>query len=73
MGASLIWGTSTGGSWTKQEKETRHINELELLAAELAIKLSQKNGNPSRSTYILTIYLHYLVQKGGTKRVQVYQ
>ena len=42
-GAALEGGISTGGSWTKEEKENFHINELELLAAELAIKTFLKD------------------------------
>ena len=37
-------GLSTGGAWSQQEKK-RHINELEMIAAELAIKTFTKGKN----------------------------
>ena len=64
-------GISTGGVWTKEEKEEHHINELELIAVEIALKTFLKG----RNLKLVHIYmdnmtaLHYLIKKGGTKSV----
>ena len=71
MGASLEGGISTGGVWTKEEKENHHINELELWAVEIALKTFLKERNPK----LIHIYmdnmtaLYYLIRKGGTKSI----
>ena len=57
--------------WTKEEKEEHHINELELIAVEIALKTFLKE----RNLKLVHIYmdnmtaLHYLIRKGGTKSV----
>jgi hypothetical protein len=68
-GAAMEGGPSTGGLWSKEEKETLHINTLELLAAELAIKSFVKI-NPVSNIHIWIdnrTALSYLVKMGGTK------
>ena len=72
-GAFLEGGRSTGGVWTKEEKADLHINELELLAAEIALKTFLKD----REAKLVHIFmdnmtaLHYLTHKGGTKSVKL--
>ena len=68
-GAAMEGGPSTGGLWSLEEKETLHINTLELLAAELAIKTFVR-VNPVPSIHIWIdnqVALSYLVKMGGTK------
>ena len=68
-GAVVEGGQSTGGQWTREEKEIYHINELELLAAKLAVKTFVKN----QKFKLVHLYLdnmaarYYLVNKWGTK------
>ena len=68
-GASRVGGRSTGGVWTKEEKEKYHINELELLAAEIALKTFLKDQKPKLVHLVMDnmTALHYLIRKGGTK------
>jgi hypothetical protein len=72
-GAAMEGGPSTGGQWSKEEKSL-HINSLELMAAELAIKSFAK-VKPAASTYHIWIdnqtALSYLVKMGGTKSKQL--
>ena len=69
-GASLEGGISTGGVWTKEEKEAHHINELELIAVEIALKTFLKE----RNLKLVHIYmdnmtaLHYLIRKEGQSK-----
>jgi hypothetical protein len=68
-GAAMEGGPSTGGSWSLQEKQSFHINALELMAAELAIKTFVKL-HPVKSIHIRidnTCALTYLLKMGGTK------
>ena len=68
-GAAMEGGPATGGPWSREEKETLHINILELMAAELAIK-SFVNLRPVSSLHIWIdnqVALTYLVKMGGTK------
>ena len=66
---SILGGPSTGGVWTKVEKESNHINVLELLAAELAIKTFLKGKNPKLVHLFMDnmTAIYYLIHKGGTK------
>ena len=61
-------GISTGGTWTQAESQL-HINTLELIAAELAIKTFTK-GKEVSSIHIQmdnTVALCYLTKMGGTR------
>ena len=61
-------GLSTGGAWSLQEKKL-HINILEMIAAELAIKTFTK-GKTVKSIHLQvdnTTALKYIVKMGGTK------
>ena len=62
-------GTSTGGLWTQKEKNSYHINELELMAAEMAIKTFTRERKPLSIHIFIdnTTALSYLVKMGGTK------
>ena len=68
-GAHLAEGPLTGGSWTKEEKSVYHINELKLIAAELALKTFVR----FRTLNLIHLFmdnmtaLHYLFRKGVTK------
>ena len=68
-GAAMVGGPSTGGTWTKEEKESHHINELEMLAAEMAIKifLNMKKVKSLHIEIDNMTALTYLVKMGGTK------
>ena len=72
-GAHLEGGPATGGSWTKEEKEEKHINELELMAAEIALKTFLKGRKPKLVHLFIDnmTALHYLIRKGGTKSPQL--
>ena len=66
------WGASTkdlstGGTWTKEEK--LHINILELMAVELAVKTFTRNRKVSSIHLQIdnTVALSYLIKMGGTK------
>ncbi len=68
-GAAMEGGPSTGGLWSKEEKDSLHINILELMAAELAIK-SFAEVRPVSNLHIWIdnqVALSYLVKMGGTK------
>ena len=68
-GAALEGGPSTGGPWSKEEKDSLHINVLELMAAELAIK-SFATTRPVKNLHMWIdnqVALSYLVKMGGTK------
>jgi len=68
-GAAMEGGPSTGGLWSLEEKNSLHINVLELMAAELAIK-SFVDLRPVSSLHIWIdnqVALSYLVKMGGTK------
>jgi hypothetical protein len=68
-GAALEEGPATGGLWSKKEKESLHINTLELLAAELAIR-SFAESRPVSNLHIWIdnqVALSYLIKMGGTK------
>jgi hypothetical protein len=68
-GAAMEGGPSTGGPWSVEEKETLHINTLELMAVELAIKSFVKY-RPVSNLHIWIdnqVALTYLVKMGGTR------
>ena len=67
------WGAttkdlSTGGTWTKEERKL-HINILELMAVELAVKTFTRNRKVSSIHLQIdnTVALSYLMKMGGTK------
>ena len=67
VGGSLS-GYVDRGAWTRREKKL-HINALEMIAAELAIKTFTK-GKEVKSIHLRvdnTTALHYIANKGGTK------
>ena len=59
---------STGGTWTKEERKL-HINILELMAVELAVKTFTRNRKVSSIHLQIdnTVALSYLMKMGGTK------
>eukprot|EP00794_Sanderia_malayensis_P004488 gene4488-5083_t len=63
-------GMTTGGAWTQQEKKL-HINILEMMAAEMAIKTFTKGKNV-KSIHLKVdnmTALHYILKMGGTKNM----
>ena len=59
---------TTGGAWTPQERKL-HINVLEMMAAEMAIKTFTK-GKMVKSIHLQVdnmTTLHYILKMGGTK------
>ncbi len=67
MGAACL-DLSTGGVWTRRGKKL-HINTLEMIAVELAIKTFTK-GKEVESIHLRvdnSTALHYKANKGGTK------
>ena len=68
-GAAMEGDPSTGGSWSLKEKNRYHINELELITAEIAIKTFTKERKVS-SIYVYIdnmTALAYLIKMGGQK------
>ena len=49
-GAAMEGGPSTGASWSLKEKNRYHINELELIVAEIAIKHLRRKGKSHQFT-----------------------
>ena len=71
------WGAathneSTGGMWKREEMKL-HINILELLAAELAIRTFTKERRVSSIHLQIdnTVALSYLIKMGGTKNTEL--
>ena len=66
-------GVQTGGQWSRMEAKL-HINELEMIAAELAIKTFQRMFPKTRSI-LLKIdnmsALSYIIKMGGTGNVEL--
>ena len=70
-GAAVEGGMSTGGVWTQQEKDAYHINELELMGAELALQTFVKDQKMKLVHLFMDnmTALSYIANKGGTKSV----
>ena len=61
-------GVQTGGQWSREEKDL-HINELEMIAADLAVKTFLRMFPRSRSILLKVdnmTALSYIVKMGGT-------
>ena len=66
-------GTQTGGQWTREEKNL-HINQQEMIAADLAVRTFSKL-HPSAKSIHLKIdnitALAYIMKMGGTKNTDL--